>query len=100
MTELHALGGLRDASDRGGGGDAASVRPLWHGLSSLTSSLEAIGAFLCVVLSLIPLCVFPSLGISLNRRCSVCCLIGELSHGRFLQQSGASGLAHPVPFVR
>jgi hypothetical protein len=100
MTEFHALGGLRDASDHGGGHDGASVHPLWHGLSSLTSSLEAIGAFLCVVLSLIPLCVFPSHGISLNCRCSVCCLIGELSHGCFLQQSGTSGLARPIPFVR
>ena len=83
-----------------GGGDAASVCPLWHGLSSLTSSLEDTIVFLFVMLSLILLCVFPSLGISLNRRCSVCRLIGELSHGLFLQQSGASGLAHPVPFVR
>jgi hypothetical protein len=38
MTEFHALGDLNDASDRGGGVDAASVHPLWHGLSSLTSS--------------------------------------------------------------
>jgi hypothetical protein len=100
MTEFHSLGALHDAFDGGGGGDATYVHPLWHGLSSLTSSLEAIGAFLCVVLSLISLCVFQSLGISLNLRCLVCCLIGELSHVHFIQESGTSSLAHLVPFVR